>query len=55
MGDLFATKKVETHIANQGHINFISKINKVGTTTHDKCYSDLRHTAPSLDKWYVLV
>ena len=45
---LFATKEAEAHIVNQGLVDIIAKINKVGTATHDKWYGDHNDTTPTL-------
>ena len=39
-------------MCNQGVINIIAKINKVGTTTHDEWYGNLRNNTLILNKWY---
>ena len=50
MRELFATTEVEAHVCNQGVINTIADINKVGTTTHDEWYTNLYNNNPTLDK-----
>ena len=49
---MFSDHEAEAHITNQDIIDISTKIEEVGTTTHDEWYGDLRNTGPTLDKWY---
>ena len=39
--ELFTDQEAEAHIANQGIIGVVAKVEEIGTTTHDEWFGDL--------------